>query len=281
MNHIESVYLESQFTPMAALRRPGVGRRILALHGWLDNAATFLPLMNQLPPDYDFVALDFPGHGHSAHRGRDASYLFADWVREVFAAADALGWDHFHLMGHSMGAGVGALAAVAQPDRVCSLFCLDGFFPMTGADDEAPVRLRDYVRDALRDRRNISFPSEEAALGVRARAGEFEHLEGLKFIVQRNLREENGRFFLRSDRRLHTHNPLRFSFVHLERFARELKLPVGVVIAVNGLDFVKDQVARLAGLVPSFKAYDIPGLHHVHLDAPERIIAPFIDFFQG
>ncbi|MFY0450190.1 alpha/beta hydrolase, partial [Xanthomonas codiaei] len=53
---------------VTGLRNTGRGpRRILALHGWLDNAASFVPLSAHLQaPDLDLVLLDLPGHGHSA-----------------------------------------------------------------------------------------------------------------------------------------------------------------------------------------------------------------------
>ena len=40
--------------------RPGAPK-VLCLHGWLDNAASFVPLSPFLK-DFDLLALDFAGH---------------------------------------------------------------------------------------------------------------------------------------------------------------------------------------------------------------------------
>ena len=39
---------------------------ILALHGWLDNAASFARLAPLLK-EYYVISIDFPGHGKSDH----------------------------------------------------------------------------------------------------------------------------------------------------------------------------------------------------------------------
>jgi len=49
------------------------------------------------------VCMDFSGHGNSSHKSKDASYNMAERVIEVSNVADALKWDSFILMGHSMG----------------------------------------------------------------------------------------------------------------------------------------------------------------------------------
>ena len=45
------------------------GKPVLALHGWLDNAASFIPMAPYLA-EHNLVAIDMLGHGGSTHRIR-------------------------------------------------------------------------------------------------------------------------------------------------------------------------------------------------------------------
>jgi len=84
--------------------------RLLCLHGWLDNANSFVPMMPYLPA-FDLVAVDLPGHGYSDPS--NTSYLQAEVMVQVVKIMQALGWDDCHLMGHSMGGCIAPLVAVA------------------------------------------------------------------------------------------------------------------------------------------------------------------------
>src|SRR3546814_14161801 len=66
----------------------------------------------------DLAAPDLPGHGRSAHLPPGADYSFAGALHSVLDVADALGWERFALLGHSMGAGIASLLAAGAPRRV-------------------------------------------------------------------------------------------------------------------------------------------------------------------
>ena len=84
---MQEVTLDTARGPLAALRGGDPsGPKLLCLHGWLDNAASFLPLAPHLA-GFDWVALDLPGHGASSHRAPGYDYAFADWLHDVLERA--------------------------------------------------------------------------------------------------------------------------------------------------------------------------------------------------
>ncbi|NKB75859.1 MAG: hypothetical protein GKR96_02165 [Gammaproteobacteria bacterium] len=51
------------------------GRPLLAVHGWMDNAASFIPVAKQLSHE-NWISVDLPGHGKSEGRPkRDCATL--------------------------------------------------------------------------------------------------------------------------------------------------------------------------------------------------------------
>eukprot|EP00953_Heterococcus_sp_UTEX-ZZ885_P028773 15337-Heterococcus_DN1.PRE.1 len=58
-------------------------KRVLALHGYLDNTNTFDLLGPALADEgYRFVAMDFQGHGKSGHASPDSWYNMLDYPGE-------------------------------------------------------------------------------------------------------------------------------------------------------------------------------------------------------
>ncbi|MCK5896918.1 MAG: alpha/beta fold hydrolase, partial [Cocleimonas sp.] len=145
--------------------------RVLCLHGWLDNRASFLPMMPYLQ-DIEYVAIDIIGHGESAHRDVNSLNHYINYVRDIKLILDALDWDQCHLLGHSMGGGIGLLAASAFEKRIQSLAMIDILHPTTRTEKDAPEMLRKALSQLTNWDKNQQkiFPSFEAAVKARLRA---------------------------------------------------------------------------------------------------------------
>src|SRR5690348_2940275 len=137
--------LDTPSARIAGLRggAPGASR-VIALHGWLDNAASFVPLAPLLD-GIELVAPDLPGHGRSAHLAPGADYSFAGAVHSVLDIADALGWERFALLGHSMGAGIGSLVAAGCPQRIERFVAIEALGALAEAPERTVARLREAV----------------------------------------------------------------------------------------------------------------------------------------
>ncbi len=121
--------------------------KVIALHGWLDNAASFVPLAERLG-GIELFAMDLPGHGHSAHLSPGAEYTSFVAINAVLDVADALGWSRFALLGHSMGAGIASLIAAAVPQRVGGLVAIEALGALAETPEHAAARLRQSVAAA-------------------------------------------------------------------------------------------------------------------------------------
>ena len=93
------IRLDTRQGALAGLAWRRQGRpRVLALHGWLDNANSFQP-MAPLLGQLDLVALDLPGHGHSDHRHSTARYHFVDYLYFSTATYTSLGYGDIYPLG--------------------------------------------------------------------------------------------------------------------------------------------------------------------------------------
>src|SRR3989338_8312729 len=97
---------------------------LLALHGWLDNAASF-SLLAPLLAEHRIIALDFFGHGHSDHLSKDAVYHMFIYVQQIYDVMLQLQLKEVHFVAHSMGGGVACLFAAMFPQMVKSLVLIE------------------------------------------------------------------------------------------------------------------------------------------------------------
>ncbi len=95
----------------------GEGPPVLAIHGFADSCYTWHRNDRALrEAGLRTVLVDQPGLGRSAPTGR--GFGIEGQARAILAAADALGLERFHLLGHSMGGAIALFLALRHGDRV-------------------------------------------------------------------------------------------------------------------------------------------------------------------
>lgn len=254
---------------------------ILALHGWLDNAASFDLLAPQLS-DYYIVALDFAGHGYSAHRPQGARYHLVDHVDDVLAVVKQLGWQKFSLMGHSMGAGIAALFAAAMPELIDKLVMIEGFGPYTGKPEDAVKHLRLALDEwqqfddsprvissfevAIKARMNGLLPVGEQAARLLCARGTKVFADGLMWST---------------DKRLRLSSPTRFSEQQVCAYLAAIEAPTLLIMAEKTLPFhVGDYQQRIAAH-RHLQLVKLAGGHHLHVDDNiEGVVTEVRQFLQ-
>jgi pimeloyl-ACP methyl ester carboxylesterase len=256
--------------------------KVLALHGWLDNAASFVPLAPLLQ-GIELVAPDLPGHGRSVHLPQGADYSFAGAVNSVLDIADALGWERFALLGHSMGAGIGSLVAAACPQRVERFVAIEAL----GALAESPERTVTRLRDAIAAMRNVArkplrvFPDIDTAIRARMQVNALDEPTA-RLLVERGLAMVEGGHAWSSDPRLTLPTTIRMTEPQVLALVRGIECPTVVIHADPAQPYLPDDLRRTrASALPHGRLLVLPGGHHLHMEQPQAVAAAIGDFFLG
>ena len=257
---------------------------VLALHGWLDNAASFDALAPLLP-GCRIVALDLAGHGCSDWRPPGMHYHFVDFVEDVVRVADALAWERFSLLGHSLGAAVASCTAAVIRARVRRLALIEGLGPLSRAPEDGPAAHAQAIRQMgrLAEKRPSVYSDLDAAARARESAGDLSHAAARR-LSARGTRAVEGGLSWRSDPRLTFRSPQYLSEPQVLAYLRAIRAPVRLVLADRGM--LSDRAgmpARLAA-VPQLAVQRLAGGHHLHMDAPTPVaeaLAGFLSAAEG
>ncbi|MGS3141549.1 alpha/beta fold hydrolase [Aeromonas sanarellii] len=241
------------------------GRPLLvALHGWLDNGASFLPLAPHLEA-FHLVCLDLPGHGHSDHKV--TPYVFVDWLDDLHQIVQAAGWSRFILLGHSLGALIASAYAGVFPEQVARLILLEGLGPLSQPDEEVPGQLRRAIlnRSRTRERASGGFASLDEAVAARCKVADISPAAA-RLICERQLVGREGRWHWRSDPRLRDLSPLRMSEGQAQALIRAIACPVLFIRGGQGFPGLLAQWQLRGPLFGQIEMVQVAGNHHFHME---------------
>jgi pimeloyl-ACP methyl ester carboxylesterase len=260
---------------------PSDGTPVLAVHGWLDNAASFSGLAPMLE-GFRVTALDLSGHGRSDHRPETHSHYFVDWVPEIIEVADFLGYEQFALVGHSMGAGISSLVPAAIPGRVARLVLLEGAGPLTTLPEEAPTLLRRAIEDEHRVANSSArvHPDLASAVIARCRGTDLDPVSAL-VLVERSVEPVDDGVRFTFDPRLRTRSRWRFTEEQVLAFLGAIDCPVLAVRAASGWPVPEEQMTMRLDAIPDVTRVEVEGGHHVHLTHPERVALAVREFLSA
>lgn len=239
---------------------------LLCLHGWLDNAASFIPLMNELN-DRQIIAIDWPGHGHSGHRGQDAHYHFIDYVYDLLLLFEFKNWGSVDIVAHSMGGMIASAFAAAFPEKVNSLTLIDSIGFISAKSEETTEQLRNGMlsRLKLKGKRKPIHSDIESAITARRSVSDLSYADA-KLIVERgSLAYENG-ITWRADSRLRNTSPYRLTFSQAKQFIKDIITPVQLIYGDKGIELVELGLAHYGPLFKQFSAHKLSGGHHIHME---------------
>jgi pimeloyl-ACP methyl ester carboxylesterase len=247
---------------------------LLALHGWLDNAGSFALLAPLLARRFRVIALDLPGHGYADHLAPGASYHYLDYVRAVLAAADALQLDRYTLLGHSLGAGVAALAAAAMPKRIERLLLIEGLGPLGDDGSHTLQRFRDALSTRSDNRKPLRvFRDLEQAVDARSMVSGLP-AELARPIVERGVIETEGGWRWRSDPQLTRPSAVRLAEPQIQALLRGIEAPTALLLAQPATSYLPSALMRArAACVADIATTCVAGGHHLQLEHPQVVAA--------
>jgi len=274
-----------------AITKPDT-HKIIALHGWLDNASSWDGIAPHLAKKGAVViALDFIGHGKSDHQ-QDTDYALFYHALNVISAVNVIGWQNFSLLAHSMGAFVATQIAAIIPEKIITLTLVEGI-----GNDPVPLNAVQILKIAIKSRSTPFFDRQPKLYpDIKSAVRKFRENNSLEehsasLIALRSLVKVQDGYSFSHDPRLVGGIIFRYDETDIGHFVKGIKCPVLLFWTRKTLDWALqtkiDNTTRYQIFQERFKLLNPTiskqvileeGGHHVHLDRPD-LVFPHIEKF--
>jgi 3-oxoadipate enol-lactonase len=249
---------------LAVVEAGAGGRPLLLVHGFTGAASDFADFLGPLADaGWHVVTPDLRGHGASSHPTSEDEYSLEIFARDVLGLADALGFDRFTVLGHSMGGMLTEVLALHAPERLDGLILMDTSHGPLVVDPElvelGVLTARTEGIDVVAD---VMGASDDGPLATEAYRRKVASDPGYAEMGDRNLRASSAAMFAAMLAQI-TRQPDR-----LEELAT-LVVPTLIIVGEEDTPFLADS-RRMADAIAGARLAVIPGGgHSPQFEAPE------------
>lgn len=257
---------------------------LLALHGWLDNADSFLPLAQYLC-DYQLIAVEWPGHGLSQHRPGQYPLQWVDYLYDLEHMINYLSKSHpiAALIGHSLGGIVASAYGALFSEKIPKLILIEAFSPLFEDVGRAQQRLKNSFSEHQRlsetQDKLPHYHSIERPAAARAK------LTGLapqwcRLLTQRNMIQTDNGFVWRTDPRLKLSSPMRLSFEQVDAMMKGHSCNTLLLLGDRGYSQLVELLPQVKSWYHSCEIETMTGDHHLHMGSAKQVAQVMIQFLQ-
>lgn len=266
---------------------------LLAIHGWLDNAASFIPLANALINNledgslpYQLIAIDLPGHGHSAHKS--SHYNFIEWVDDLYQIIKIQNWGSVSIIGHSMGAMISSIFAATFPELVHRMVLIEGLGAISAEADQTVNLLRKGIESRAIYNKSINQSTSrknnaltlEKVVKARCLVSDLNE-EHATLICNRNLTFNECCVSFRSDPKLKVGSLVRLSEAQVINILSSISTPCLIVVGDKGFPLITQTLNLELFGQANFNIITLSGGHHVHMDNAVETASSIVKFFKN
>lgn len=244
---------------------------LLFLHGYLDNAASFSELLPTFD-DWQCIALDMAGHGHSEHRSSGAHYHLADYAYDLHQIIVTLKLKQVILVGHSLGAIVCSLYASTQASALSGFIAIESCGPLSAPEETTSEQLTHCFESRSKADSPIKHPKNmESIVKARCLISDLNAAQA-STILSRNIQiDENGVLTWLTDKRLRTASPFRMTESQAENILSKIICPRVVLLGNQGFEKVKANIEQRKSAFIKVPILTFEGGHHVHMSSTSEV----------
>jgi len=252
--------------------------RIVFVHGLMAFAANWRKIANRLESDFQCLIYDQRGHGRSFKP--ESGYSPEVFAEDLDKITTELGWDKFHLVGHSMGGRNVMVFANLYPHKVRTLTiedmspdrdpAMEAYYHNMLGGIPTPFASKDAVKEFFaNDFRKIFKSKEPPAV--------------LSTFLQANMEEKpNGQFDWRFSKNavfeIVKEGHLKDRWLEVSSF----KMPVLLIRGENSHIFSRESYEKMLAINPNIEGVEIAGTGHwIHYEKFEEFVLCFRNFIAS